>query len=115
MIKLSFLNPTLHNILEFSRVVSRCGVFRHLKMGLNHIAHIPQQQCGALLNLLRSAEIQRTCSAFHHRAGCGGGDRGFDLVAPQIGEADGGTDMDAVDAPPHSRMPVNGLDQPSGR
>ena len=52
VIKLPFLEPASHDVLKFSGIVSGRRFLRHLKMSLDHIPHIPQQQSGPLLDLL---------------------------------------------------------------
>ena len=52
MIELPPLNASLHNVLEFSRVVPFGGPVRHIKMGFDHIVYVPQQQGGPLLNVV---------------------------------------------------------------
>ena len=51
MVELPPLDTALDNILKFSRIVSWRSLGCHFKMGLDHIAHIPQQQCGPLLDV----------------------------------------------------------------
>ena len=55
MVELPTFDPALYNVLKFSGIVPFGGLVCHLKMGLDHIAYIPQQQGGPLLNVVRGA------------------------------------------------------------
>ena len=52
MIELSPLDAALDNVLELARVIPGSGFVRHIKMGLNDIVHIPQQQRRPLLDVV---------------------------------------------------------------
>ena len=114
VVELPLFDAALDNVLKLARIVSGGGLTGHVKMGLNNIPHIPQQQGGPLLNVVGCAQIQLPLAPLHHRPGRAGGESGLDLVAPQVGEADGSAHMDAVDDPLQPRMPVDGLHQPPG-
>ena len=114
MIELPPLDAALDNVLELARVIPGSGFVRHIKMGLNDIVHIPQQQRRPLLDVVGSTEIQLSGPAFHDGADRPGGESGLHLIAPQIGQPDRRAHVDAVDHPPQPRMPVNCLDQPPG-
>ena len=65
-------------------------------MGVDDIAHIPQHHGGPLLDALRGSQVQ--FSTFFHDSLCLPGAGGvLDFVASDIGKADWGADMDAVD------------------
>ena len=97
VVELPLFDAALDNVLKLARIISGGGLTGHVKMGLNDIPHIPQQQGGPLLNVVGCAQIQLSLAPLHHRPGRAGGESGLDLVAPQIGEADGSAHMDAVD------------------
>ena len=68
MIELPPLDAALDNVLELARVIPGSGFVRHIKMGLNDIVHIPQQQRRPLLDVVGSTEIQLSGPAFHDGA-----------------------------------------------
>ena len=115
MVELPPLDAPLDDVLELARVVAGGGLVRHVKVGLDDIAHVPQQQGGPLLDIVRGTQVQLPLAPFHHCPGRAGGDGGFYLVAPKIGEADGGAHVNPVDDPPQTGMPVDGLHQSPGR
>lgn len=112
MVELPSLYPAFDNILEFPGVITGGSLFCHFKMSFDDIVYIPQKQSSSLLDIPGGTEIQIAGSPFHHSAYIAGRNRGLDLVAAQVGEVNGGTDMNAVDHPGQPRMPVDGFDQP---
>ena len=115
MVKLPPADAALEDILELPRVVPRGGLVGDVKVGVDDIADIPQQQRRPLLDLLRGGQVQLPPAPFHHRPGGPGADGGLHLVAPQVHGANGGADLDAVDDIPQSWMPIDRLQQPPGR
>ena len=116
MIELPLLNAALGDVLEFAAVVAGGHFLRdQVKVGLNDVAHVPQQQGGPLLDIAAGTEVQLPLPPLHHRAGRAGADGGFDFVAPQIGKADGSPDVNAVDLPFEPRVPVYCFHQSPGR
>ena len=89
VVELPLFDAALDNVLKLARIVSGGGLTGHVKMGLNNIPHIPQQQGGPLLNVVGCAQIQLPLAPLHHRPGRAGGESGLDLVAPDVGEPDG--------------------------
>ena len=114
VVELASLDAPLYNVLKFAGVVAGGGPLSHFKVGLNHIVYVPQQHGSPLLNVLRCTQVQFPGSSFHHGANAAGGNGGFNLVASQVGKMDGGADVNAVDVPAHSWMPIDRLNQSSG-
>ena len=84
-------------------------------MRLNNIMYITEHHGGALLNALGGGKVQFTLGFCHEcldRAGVYGV---LDLVAADVGEADGCTDINSVNDPPQSGMPVNTFQQAACR
>ena len=108
VIKLPFFYPAAHDILKFSGIIRGGRPGCHFKMGINDIPHIPQHHGGTLLNTVRGCQIQ--FPALFHNSLCFPGTEGiFDLIAPDVGEANGGTHMNAIHYPLHTRVPVEGF------
>ena len=59
MIKLPFPDAPFGNVLKLPLTVPRSGLFRNkLKVGLDDVAHIPQQQGGPLLDVVGRTQVQ---------------------------------------------------------
>ena len=104
-----------HDVLEFAGVVRRRRFVRHLKVGFDHIGHVPQQQRCPLLDLVGGGDIQGAIPPpLHHRPCRTAVDHRLHLVAPNAGEADGVADDDAVDDPTQAGMPEDGVTDAAG-
>ena len=71
---LPFFHPPRHNILELAGVVRRRGLAGHLKVGLDDVVHILQQQRRTLHDLLGRGEVQFLPPALRGLPDIAGGD-----------------------------------------
>ena len=60
---LAALHPAGDDVLKLAGVVRGSGLIRHLKVRLDDIVHVLQQQRGTLHNLLRSDKVERLAAA----------------------------------------------------
>ena len=75
--------------------------------------YIPQHHSSPLLDAARRGKIQ-LAAALHDGLGIARIDGVLDLIAPDIGEANGGADVNSIHDPFHARMPHYRFQQTTG-
>ena len=112
-VTLPLFQPSLDNVLKLAGIVAGRSGVRHVEVRVDDIVYIPQHHSRALLNALRRGEVQFSLPFFHHGLCPAGANDILDLVAADVGEADGCAHMDAVDHPTEPWVPVDAFQQPA--
>lgn len=112
-VTLPLFQPSLDNVLKLAGIVAGRSGVRHVEVRVDDIVYISQHHSRALLNALRRGEVQFPLPFFHHGLCPAGADDILDLVAADVGEADGCAHMDAVDHPTEPWVPVDAFQQPA--
>ncbi|MPN53869.1 hypothetical protein SDC9_201537 [bioreactor metagenome] len=103
------------NVVVLLGGVVRPGLLRQYEVGLNDVGNVPEHQRGALLAVVRGAQLDR-----RHRLPLHRGLRWLrglraHLVAPDVVEADLIEHRDAVHHPADRRLPVDRVQHAAGR
>ena len=114
-VALSAAQTAFHNVLKLAGIVGRRSLVGHFKVRFNDIVDIAQYHCGTLLNAFRRGEIQLTLGFCNPRLDRTCVDGVLYLISADVGEVNRRTDMNAVDDPAKTGVPVNTFQQPSCR
>jgi len=114
-VALSAAQTAFHNVLKLAWIVSRRSLVGHFKVRFNDIVDITQYHCGTLLNAFRRSEEQLTLGFCNPRLDRTRVNGVLYLVSADVGEVNRRTDMNAVDDPAQTGVPVNTFHQTARR